>query len=160
MKFPLLWSGLCCCTKGWGGKCSEILATMKLLWKSEGKESIHFTSHFTFLSAFIFRSRNFCAFQNLKQRTDGERVSFVFFINFVQLTSSVPFHSEYLCSLSRLLTYFLHWRYIINCNPVFWLELTEIIVANCARNISFENDLLRHVNYGRVHQAFILWRFV
>ena len=30
MKFPLLWSGLCCYTEGWGGKCSEILATIKL----------------------------------------------------------------------------------------------------------------------------------
>ena len=27
-----LWSGLCCYTEGWGGKCSEILATIKLLY--------------------------------------------------------------------------------------------------------------------------------
>ena len=32
MKFPVLWSGLCCYTEGWGGKCSEILATIKLLY--------------------------------------------------------------------------------------------------------------------------------
>ena len=30
--FPVLWSGLCCYTEGWGGKCSEILATIKLLY--------------------------------------------------------------------------------------------------------------------------------
>ena len=30
MKFPVLWSGLCCYAEGWGGKCSEILATIKL----------------------------------------------------------------------------------------------------------------------------------
>ena len=29
---PVLWSGLCCYTEGWGGKCSEILATIKLLY--------------------------------------------------------------------------------------------------------------------------------
>ena len=29
MKFPVLWSGLCCTSDGgWGGKCSEILATI------------------------------------------------------------------------------------------------------------------------------------
>ena len=27
-----LWSGLCCHTEGWGGKCTEILATIKLLY--------------------------------------------------------------------------------------------------------------------------------
>ena len=32
MKLPVLWSGLCCYTEGWGGKCSEILATIKLLY--------------------------------------------------------------------------------------------------------------------------------
>ena len=33
MKFPVLWPGLCCYTEaGWGGKCSEILATIKLLY--------------------------------------------------------------------------------------------------------------------------------
>ena len=32
MKFPVLWSGLCCYTEGWSGKCSEILATIKLLY--------------------------------------------------------------------------------------------------------------------------------
>ena len=31
MKFPVLWSGLCCWSEGWGGKFSEILATIKLL---------------------------------------------------------------------------------------------------------------------------------
>ena len=32
MKFPVLWSGLCCYTEGLDGKCSEILATIKLLY--------------------------------------------------------------------------------------------------------------------------------
>ena len=32
MKFPVSWPGLCCYTEGWGGKCSEILATIKLLY--------------------------------------------------------------------------------------------------------------------------------
>ena len=32
MKFPVLWSGLCRYTEGWGEKCSEILATIKLLY--------------------------------------------------------------------------------------------------------------------------------
>ena len=30
MKFPVLWSGLCCYIAGWDGKCSEILAMIKL----------------------------------------------------------------------------------------------------------------------------------
>ena len=32
MKFPLFCSGLCGYTEGWGGKCSEILATVELLY--------------------------------------------------------------------------------------------------------------------------------
>ena len=42
MKFPVLWSGLCCYTEGWGGKCSEILATIKLLYNARlNKVFIH-----------------------------------------------------------------------------------------------------------------------
>ena len=45
MKFPVLWSGLCCYTEGWGGKCSEILATIKLLYNPRvNKVFRHFTS--------------------------------------------------------------------------------------------------------------------
>ena len=46
MKFPVLWSGLCCYTEGWGGKCSEILATIKLLYNrrvNKGFTSLYFT---------------------------------------------------------------------------------------------------------------------
>ena len=32
MKLLVLWSGLCCYTEGWGGKCSEILVAIKLLY--------------------------------------------------------------------------------------------------------------------------------
>ena len=42
MKFPVLWSGLCCQSEGWGGKCSEILATIKLLYNP--RVNIVFTS--------------------------------------------------------------------------------------------------------------------
>ena len=37
-------TGLCCYTEGWGGKCSEILATIKLLYnpRVNNKYSIHF----------------------------------------------------------------------------------------------------------------------
>ena len=48
MKFPVLWSGLCCYTEGWGGKCSEILATIKLLYNPRVNKvftSIHKYSH-------------------------------------------------------------------------------------------------------------------
>ena len=46
MKFPVLWSSLCCSSEVWGGKCSEIhvLATIKLLYNP--KVNIVFT--FTF----------------------------------------------------------------------------------------------------------------
>ena len=38
MRVMVLWSGLCLLyCHGWGGKCSEILAMIKLLYKSEGK---------------------------------------------------------------------------------------------------------------------------
>ena len=38
----MLWSGLCCYTEGWGGKCSEILATIKLLYNPRvNKYSLH-----------------------------------------------------------------------------------------------------------------------
>ena len=43
MKFPVLWSGLCCCTV----KCSEILAHIKLLYNPRVNKvftSLHFTS--------------------------------------------------------------------------------------------------------------------
>ena len=30
--FPVLWSGLCCYTEGWAEKCSEVLATINLLY--------------------------------------------------------------------------------------------------------------------------------
>ena len=43
MKFPVLWSGLCCYTKGWGGKCSEILATIKLLYNPRVNKVFTFT---------------------------------------------------------------------------------------------------------------------
>ena len=43
MKFPVLWSGLCCLSEGWGGKCSEILATIKLL--DNPRVNIHSHSH-------------------------------------------------------------------------------------------------------------------
>ena len=45
MKFLVLWSGLCCYTEGWGGKCSEILATIKLLYNPRVNKV--FTSLFT-----------------------------------------------------------------------------------------------------------------
>ena len=45
MKFPVLWSGLCCYTEGWGGKCSEILAMIKLLYNPRVNKV--FTSLFT-----------------------------------------------------------------------------------------------------------------
>ena len=46
MKFPVLWSGFCCYTEGWGGKCSEILATIKLLYNPRVNKvftSLHFS---------------------------------------------------------------------------------------------------------------------
>ena len=42
MKFLVLWPGLCWCTEGWGGKCWEILATVKLLYNP--RVNIVFTS--------------------------------------------------------------------------------------------------------------------
>ena len=47
MKFPVLRSGLCCYTEGWGGKCSEILATIKLLYNPRVNKV--FTALFTSL---------------------------------------------------------------------------------------------------------------
>ena len=41
----MLWSGLCCYTEGWGGKCSEILAMIKLLYNPRVNKvftSLHF----------------------------------------------------------------------------------------------------------------------
>ena len=43
MKFPVLWSGLCCYTEVWGGKCSEILATIKLLYNPRVNKVFKFT---------------------------------------------------------------------------------------------------------------------
>ena len=46
MKFPVLWYGLCCFTEGWYGKCSEILARMKLLYNPRvNKIFTHSVSH-------------------------------------------------------------------------------------------------------------------
>ena len=45
MKFPVLWSGLCCSSEGWGGKCSEILATITLLYNP--RVNIVFTFNLT-----------------------------------------------------------------------------------------------------------------
>ena len=45
MKFPVLCSGLCWYTESWGGKCSQILATIMLLYNA--RENKVFTpSHF------------------------------------------------------------------------------------------------------------------
>ena len=43
IKFPVFWSGLCCCTV----KCSEILAHIELLYNPRVNKV--FTSHFTSL---------------------------------------------------------------------------------------------------------------
>ena len=46
MKFPVLWSGVCRYTEGWGGKGLEILATIKLLYNPRVNEVftlLHFT---------------------------------------------------------------------------------------------------------------------
>ena len=47
MKFPVLWSGLCCYSEGWGGKCSEILATTELLYNPRVNKVFTFTFTFT-----------------------------------------------------------------------------------------------------------------
>ena len=41
--FSPVWSGLCCYTEGWGGKCSEILATIKLLYNPRVNKVFTFT---------------------------------------------------------------------------------------------------------------------
>ena len=53
MKFLVLWSGLCCYTEGWGGKCSEIFATIKLLYNP--RVNIVFTIYY---SPFVGRVGN------------------------------------------------------------------------------------------------------
>ena len=45
MKFPVWWSGLCCSSEGWGGKCSELLAAIKLLYNP--RVNIVFTNSLT-----------------------------------------------------------------------------------------------------------------
>ena len=47
----MLWSGLCCYTEGWGGKCSEILATIKLLYNPRVNK-VFTNSQFTILNDF------------------------------------------------------------------------------------------------------------
>ena len=69
MKFPVLWSGLCCYTEGWGGKCSEILATIKLLYNPRVNKvftSLHTTldegeNWLYFLVLLIIWAAKFCA---------------------------------------------------------------------------------------------------
>ena len=70
MKFQVLCSGLCCYTEGWGGKCSDAFATIKLLKNPRANKvftSLHwwlwsllkfFEVHFPFLPLLFF-SRDF-----------------------------------------------------------------------------------------------------
>ena len=69
MKFPVLWSGLCCCTV----KCSKILAHIKLLYNPRVNKvftslhnprvnkvftSLHFTTHADFFALLLFLTHN------------------------------------------------------------------------------------------------------
>ena len=60
MKFQVLWSGLCCYAKGWGGKCSEILAKIKLrLSPRVNKVFTHSNTHTQTHTQVINRFLNF-----------------------------------------------------------------------------------------------------
>ena len=72
MKFPVLWSGLCFSSEGW--KCSEILATIKLLYNP--RVNIVFTFTFTFTATTTRHSYSVRFFRLLCSQTGRIRRNF------------------------------------------------------------------------------------
>ena len=73
MKFPVLWSRLCCCTV----KCSEILAHIKLLYNPRVNKVFTFTFRFTFTHSLNLKTKYAKALAREEAYAEAEVGNFV-----------------------------------------------------------------------------------
>ena len=111
MKFPVLWSGLCCCAV----KCSEISAYIKLLYDTRVNKvftSLHFTLNhirFVFCHNTEDNERDLCQDLLTIENTDSDlKVQALHYANELLLPSDLPFknvckHSQHAEKYDKML---------------------------------------------------------